>query len=76
MANICDDVTKTIGHAPLVRINRLAAGFPGYIVEPENLLPFARHWRAVPLDVALSGIYDLGWATGRLKLLIKPASEI
>jgi len=32
MANIYDDVTKTIGHTPLVRINRLASRFPGHIV--------------------------------------------
>ncbi len=32
MINIYDDVTKTIGHTPLVRINRLASGLPGHIV--------------------------------------------
>ena len=31
MANIYEDITKTIGHTPLVRINRLAAGLPGLL---------------------------------------------
>jgi cysteine synthase A len=30
--NIADDVTALVGHTPLVRINRLAAGLPGKIV--------------------------------------------
>ncbi|MEN6478063.1 MAG: cysteine synthase A [Anaerolineales bacterium] len=32
MGKIYGDVTETIGHTPLVRINRLAAGLPGQVV--------------------------------------------
>jgi cysteine synthase A len=32
MARIYDDITKTIGRTPLVRINRMAAGLPGTVV--------------------------------------------
>ncbi|HYA85438.1 MAG TPA: cysteine synthase A [Nitrospirota bacterium] len=32
MMNIYSDITKTIGHTPLVRINRLGSGLPGQIV--------------------------------------------
>jgi cysteine synthase len=32
MPNIYEDVTKTIGHTPLIRINKLASGFSGHVV--------------------------------------------
>jgi cysteine synthase A len=32
MGNIYDDITKTIGRTPLVRLNRLADGLPGRVV--------------------------------------------
>ncbi len=32
MTRIYDDITQTIGHTPLVRINRMAAGLPGTVL--------------------------------------------
>ncbi len=39
---IYDDITQTVGETPLVRLNRLGAGFPGTIlVKHEGFNPFA-----------------------------------
>ena len=45
---VCQDITNTIGHAPLVELHRIAAGLPATIA----LIAILAHYRCL---IALGG---------------------
>jgi cysteine synthase A len=71
--NIADDVTALVGHTPLVRINRLAAGLPGKIVAK---LEFFNPANSVKDRIGVAMI-DAAEASGALKAgmtVVEPTS--
>ena len=51
MARTFDDIMKTIGNTPLVRINRLTAGAGATVEVPEHMAISVDSFRAKPLSV-------------------------
>jgi cysteine synthase A len=74
MANIYNDLTETIGRTPLVRLNKLAAGFPGQVVvKLEGFNPHA----SVKDRIAVSMINEAekaGQLTPGKNVIIEPTS--